>query len=54
MILGDFELFDAMNHIRIEKQAKAILNHVKRSSVARIMAGSAIGYVLDRVGPAGG
>ena len=54
MILGDFELFDAMNQIRIEKQAKPILNHVKRSSVARNMAGSAIGYVLDRVGPAGG
>ena len=54
MILGDFELFDAMNQIRIEKQAKPILNHVKRSSVAQNMAGSAIGYVLDRVGPAGG
>ena len=54
MILDDFELFDAMNQMKIEKQAKPLLNRVKRRSVARDMAGFAFGYVLDRVDPAGG
>ena len=50
--MGSFELLDIINHLRIEKQAKPLLNHVKRSSVARDKTGSAIGFVLDQVDPA--
>ena len=47
--MSSFELLDIINHLRIEKQAKPLLNHVKRSSVARDKTGSAIGFVLDQV-----
>ena len=52
--MGSFELLDIINHLRIEKQAKPLLNHVKRSSIARDKTGSAIGFVLDQVDPARG